>query len=166
MGHKRIGFIGVAGDMAPGPPRLRGYQRAMADCGLAVEPGFIQKVEFTMEGGREAMAAFLRQESPPTALFACNSLMAIGAVKAAQEHDYDVPNDFSVMGFDDIPEAEILHPPLTIIARDLPGIGRQVIEILFERIDGHANGPGRFFQSEWQLVVRGSVAALEPASST
>jgi DNA-binding LacI/PurR family transcriptional regulator len=159
-GHKRIGFIGVAGDMAPGPPRLQGYQRAMSDYGLPVEPDLIQKVDFTIEGGRQAMTAFLRQGNPPTAFFACNALMAIGAVRVAQEHGYDVPGDFSVIGFDDIPEAEIVHPPLTIIARDLPGIGRQVAEILFDRIDGHVTGAGRFFQSDWHLVERGSVAAL------
>ncbi len=158
-GHKRVGFIGVAGDMAPGPPRLQGYRRAMSDYGLPVEPDFIQKGDFTIEGGRQAMSAFLRQKNPPTALFACNSLMAIGAVRVAQENGYDVPGDFSVMGFDDIPEAEILSPPLTVIARDLAGIGRQVVEILFERIDGNVTGSGRFFQSEWHLVERKSVAA-------
>ena len=160
-GHKRIGFAGVAGDMAPGPPRLHGYQRAMADNGLEVEPDFVQKVEFTMEGGRQAMSAFLEQDNPPTAIFTCNSLMAIGAIKVAQAQGFDVPGDFSIMGFDDIPEAQILQPPITIVARDLPSIGRQVIEILFERIDGHVSGPGRFFQSEWHLVERGSVSNLK-----
>ena len=159
-GHRRIGFIGVAGDMAPGPPRLRGYQRAMADGNLTVEPQFVQKVEFTIDGGRHAMTAFLQQEHPPSAMFACNSLMAIGAIKVAQEHGFHVPGDFSVMGFDDIPEAVILQPPLTIVARDLPSIGKQVAEILFDRIDGNISGPGRFFQSQWQLVERDSVANL------
>jgi DNA-binding LacI/PurR family transcriptional regulator len=161
MGHQRIGFIGVADDMAPGPPRLRGYQRAMTDNGLEIEPRFIQKVEFTTEGGRRAMTALLQQKNPPTAMFACNSLMAIGAIKVAQEHGYHVPGDFSVMGFDDIPEAVILQPTLTIVKRDLPGIGHQVADILFGRIDGHVTGPGRFFQSQWQLVERESVAPLQ-----
>ncbi|HLA42466.1 MAG TPA: LacI family DNA-binding transcriptional regulator [Aggregatilineales bacterium] len=157
QGHQRIGFMGVAGDMPPGPARLRGYERAMHDAGLPIEPGFIQKVEFTMEGGHVAMYAFLQMEKPPTAIFACNSLMAIGAMVVAQAQGFDVPQDFSVMGFDDIPEATIVHPALTIVARDLPGIGRQVAEILFERIDGRVNGAGRFFQTQWQLTERQSV---------
>lgn len=165
QGHRRIGFIGVAGDMAPGPPRLRGYELAMEDNGLEVEPGFIQKVEFTMDGGREAMSAFLELEHPPTALFACNSLMAIGAIKVAQAEGFQVPDDFSVMGFDDIPEAEILRPPLTIVARDLPRIGQQVAEILFERIEGQRTGPGQFFQSQWHLVERASVKTLDHTAS-
>lgn len=160
-GHHRIGFIGVVDDMPPGPARLRGYERAMTDAGLEIEPGFVQKVEFTTEGGRRAMAAFLQQENPPSAVFACNSLMAIGAIQVAQEQGYNVPDDISVMGFDDIPENVIVHPKLTIIARDLQTIGRQVVEILFERIDGRVVGPGRFFQSEWKVMERESVKSLK-----
>ncbi|HLU11632.1 MAG TPA: LacI family DNA-binding transcriptional regulator [Oceanobacillus sp.] len=160
-GHHRIGFIGVVDDMPPGPARLRGYERAMTDAGLEIEPGFVQKVEFTTEGGRRAMAAFLQQPNPPSAVFACNSLMAIGAIQVAQEQGYNVPDDVSVMGFDDIPENVIVHPKLTIIARDLQTIGRQVVEILFERIDGRVVGPGRFFQSEWKVMERESVKSLK-----
>jgi LacI family transcriptional regulator len=159
-GHKRIGFAGVAGDMAPGPPRLHGYERAMTDAGLEIEPGFIQKVEFTTEGGQEAMSTFLQQQNPPSVIFACNSLMAIGAMRIAQAKGFDVPEDFSIMGFDDIPEASIVHPQLTVVARDLTAIGHQVAEILFERIDGQVTGAGRFFQSHWHLVERESVRAL------
>jgi DNA-binding LacI/PurR family transcriptional regulator len=155
-GHQRIGFIGVADDMAPGPPRLRGYERAMAEAGLTIEPDFVQKVEFTNEGGQRAMYAFLQQECPPSAIFACNPLMAIGALMVAQAEGFRVPGDFSIMGYDDIPEATIVRPQLTVLARDLPSIGRQVAEILFERIDGRVTGPGRFFQSQWKVIERES----------
>ncbi len=153
--------MGVAGDMPPGPPRLQGYERAMKDLGLTIEPDFIQKAEFTLEGGRQAMNIFLQQENPPTAIFACNGLMAIGAIKVIQANGLRVPEDLSVMGYDDIPEATIVDPQLTIMARDLSSIGLQVAEILFERIDGRVAGPGRFFQTQWNLVERASVSRLE-----
>ena len=159
-GHQRIGFIGVADDMPPGPPRLKGYQRAMQEAGLPIEPDLIQKVEFTMEGGQQAMRAFLEQTTLPTAVFACNSLMAIGAIKTAKAAGLCVPQNLSLMGFDDIPEATIVEPALTIVARDLPRVGQQVAEILFERIEGDFTGAGRFFQSQWQLVERESVRKL------
>jgi DNA-binding LacI/PurR family transcriptional regulator len=159
-GHQRIGFIGVADDMPPGPPRLAGYQRAMQDAGLPIESGFVQKVEFTLAGGHEAMGVFLEQADPPTAIFACNSLMAIGAIKTAIGAGFRVPEDFSVMGFDDIPEAMIVDPALTVVARDLPLVGQQVAELLFERIEKGFNGEGRFFQSDWQLVERDSVQQI------
>lgn len=159
-GHRRIGFIGVADDVSPGPPRLRGYQRAMADAGLIVEPGFVQKVEFTLAGGQQAMRLFLQQSEPPTAIFACNGLMAIGAMDVAQEAGYRIPDDFSLIGFDDIPEASIVRPKLTVIGRDLSAIGRQAIELLLERINGEVTGEGRYFQSEWTLIERASVREL------
>jgi LacI family transcriptional regulator len=159
-GHRRIGFLGVADDMPPGPPRLRGYERALQDAGLVIEPLLIQKVEFTMEGGQRAMRAFLEQQPLPTALFACNSLMAIGAIKAAKTAGLRVPHDLSVMGFDDIPEALIVEPPLTVIARDLAQVGQQVAQMLFERINGEVTDGGRFTQSQWYLIERESVRQL------
>jgi DNA-binding LacI/PurR family transcriptional regulator len=158
--HRHIGFIGVADDMPPGPPRLHGYQRAMTNAGLPIIDGLIQKAEFTIEGGRQAMEALLQQPQLPTAIFACNCLMAIGAIQVARAHNVAIPGDISIMGFDDIPEAAIVHPALTVIARDLPTIGHQVAEILFERMEQEDAGPGRFFQSEWKLIERDSVIPL------
>lgn len=155
-GCERIGFIGTIDDMPPGLSRLRGYQAAMEAAGLPVESGFIQRAEFTIEGGHQAMHAFLQQPHPPAAIFAANALMAIGAILTAQAEGYRVPDDFSIMGFDDIPEATIVRPQLTTVARDLASIGRQVGELLFERIDGKVTGPGRFFQSQWHLIERQS----------
>lgn len=155
-GHRRIGFIGTLDEMPPGPARYQGYKRAMENSGLPVEPDFAQQGDFTLEGGRQAMQAFLQQPNPPSAIFVANSPMAIGAIIAAQDAGRSVPGDFSIMGFDDIPEALIVRPKLTTITRDLPTIGRQVAEILFERIEGRVKGKGRFFQSAWKLTIRDS----------
>ncbi|MCQ3928817.1 MAG: LacI family transcriptional regulator [Chloroflexi bacterium] len=156
-GHRRIGFISTTDDMPPGPARCNGYQRAMLEAGLPIEPGFILRHAFTLEGGRRAMREYLAQPNPPTAIFGANALMAIGAISEAQTLGYRVPQDFAIMGFDDIPEATIIHPHLTTVVRNLPEIGVQLAEILFERIDGEVSGPGRFFQSKWRLVERESV---------
>lgn len=156
-GHRRIGFMSTLADMPPGPSRYQGYQRAMTEAGLMVEKGFLQEAEFTIAGGQEAMRAFLKQPNPPTAIFAANSLMAIGAILVAREAGYRVPEDIAIMGFDDIPEAQIVTPPLTTVTRDLSKIGRQVAEILFDRIRGQVTEPGRFFLSDWKLTIRGSV---------
>jgi LacI family transcriptional regulator len=65
-----------------------------------------------------------------------------------------------MMSYDDIPEATIVSPALTVVARDLSSIGTQAAEVLFERIDGSATGPGRFFQSQWRIVERDSVKSI------
>lgn len=159
-GHRRIGCIGVAEDMAPGPARVRGYERALLDFGLEVDPQLIQKVEFSQDGGEQAMHSFLALENPPTAIFTCNSMMAIGAIQVVQSAGYRVPEDFSFIGFDDIPEAQIIRPKLTVVARDLHEIGLQVTNMLFERIDGKVKDKGRFVQGDWTLIDRDSVATL------
>jgi DNA-binding LacI/PurR family transcriptional regulator len=156
-GHRRIGFITTLNQMPPGPSRVRGYTRAMEEAGLLIQPGFIQSGEFTIEGGRRAMQAFIQQGNLPTAIFAANSLMAIGAILEAKAVGYHIPDDVGIMGFDDIPEATIVSPALTIVSRDLRQIGHQLAEILFDRIEGNVTGSGRFFQSEWKLVIRGSI---------
>lgn len=155
-GHRDIGFMGVNDDMPPGPARLAGYMRAMHEANLDVDANFIQKAEFTMQGGHEAMKQFIQQKQLPTAIFASNSLMAIGAMKVAQAYGYRIPDDVSVVGFDDIPEATIVTPSLTVISRNLPEIGIQVAELLFERIQNKVEPQGRFFQSDWQLIERES----------
>ena len=132
----------------------------MQDAGLTIEPELIHKVEFTIEGGYRAMETFIEQGNLPTAIFACNSLMAIGVMKIARKAGLRIPDDISVMGFDDIPEAMIVEPPLTVVARDLPHVGQQVAEIVFKRIDGEYTGNGHFFQSQWQLLERESVRQL------
>lgn len=156
-GHQRIGFISTLAKMPPGPSRYQGYQRAMIEADLTIEEGFLQEGEFTIAGGQEAMRRFIQQANPPTAIFAANSLMAIGAIMVAREAGYRVPDDFAIMGFDDIPEAQIVTPTLTTVTRDLAGIGQQVAEILFERIEGRVTEPGRFFLSDWKLTIRESV---------
>lgn len=155
-GYRRIGFISTLNQMPPGPARVRGYRRALDEFGLEVEPGFIQHAEFTIEGGRQAMQTFLSHPNPPRAIFTANSLMAIGAILAARAQGYHVPDDFAVVGFDDIPEVTIISPSLTTVSRDLRSIGQQLAQILFERIDGYVTGPGRFSQSEWKLTIRES----------
>lgn len=156
-GHHRIGFISTLNQMPPGPSRVRGYVRAMEDAGLPIETGWVQEGEFTIDGGRRAMHALIERGNLPTALFAANSLMAIGAILEAKACGYRIPEDMGIMGFDDIPEAIIISPPLTIVSRNLRQIGQQLAEILFERIDGKVTGGGRFFQSEWKLVIRDSI---------
>lgn len=158
--HKEIGFIGVKDNMPPGPARLAGYMRAFKDANLQVNTAYIHNDEFTLQGGQEAMKQFLNQGRLPTAIFASNSLMAIGAMKVAQAHACRIPEDLSIIGFDDIPEATIVSPSLTVISRNLPKIGFQVAELLFERIDNKVDAQGRFFQGSWELVERESTRSL------
>jgi LacI family transcriptional regulator len=102
------------------------------------------------------MQTFLALPQPPTAVFAANDLMAIGAMEAAQKAGLDIPGDIAIMGFDDIPPATWVRPRLTTVAQHPAEMGRVMAGALFERIEGSYSGPGRHFRIACQLVLRES----------
>ena len=102
------------------------------------------------------MRTFLALPVPPTAVFAVNDLMAIGAMEAVLAARLRIPEDIAIMGFDDIPPATWVRPRLTTIAQHPADMGRVMAEALFERIAGEYSGPGRCFEVPCQLVLRES----------
>lgn len=155
-GHTKIGYIGVPDFLPPGPRRLGGFNRAMHDSGLTVEPKFMCDSDFTLEGGARAAHALMVNNELPTALVVANDLMAIGVILTLQEAGYKVPNDVAVVGFDNIPEATIVRPMLTTIAQDPRDIGYKLATALFERLENPAINERRVFESSYELIVRQS----------
>ncbi|MFN8528142.1 MAG: LacI family DNA-binding transcriptional regulator [Anaerolineae bacterium] len=155
-GYHDFGFIGVSDDLPPGPRRFNGFRRALDEFGLTFDPRFYVEGDFTMEGGAAAARTLMRSGTLPRALFACNDLMAIGAILTFQEAGVQIPDQVAVMGFDDIPEARIIRPMLTTIAQDPRDIGLKLANALFERLESPTPIPTRVFESERRLVVRDS----------
>jgi LacI family transcriptional regulator len=155
-GQRRIGFIGVPDNLPPGPRRWEGFKRALALAGLPLDPTLVQVGDFSVESGTRAMRQLLQASSPPFAVFACNDLMAIGAITAAQELGYAVPQDIAVIGFDDIPEAQMITPQLTTIAQPAREIGQKLAQCLFDRIENQNTGAPRAFEVKHTLMIRGS----------
>lgn len=155
-GHHRIGFIGVSDLYPPGPRRLSGYQRALAQEGLPVESTLIHEGDFSARSGYRAMEAMMSQVEPPTAVFVANDLMAFGALNAAQDLGFAVPGDVAVMGFDNVPECELIRPHLTTVAQDPGEIGKQLAGALFSRIEADQVLDKRCFEVECRIVERQS----------
>jgi DNA-binding LacI/PurR family transcriptional regulator len=155
-GYKSIGYIGVPDYYPPGPRRWRGFQQAMNEHELFIDPRHLQEGDFTLEGGRKAVNALIEGGSLPSALVVLNDLMAIGVILALQEAGYSVPDDVAVLGFDDIPEATIVRPTLSTIAQDPRDIGLKMANALFERIENPDLGPRRVFESPFRIVPRNS----------
>lgn len=155
-GYREFGFIGVADDLPPGPRRFHGFLRALDEFGLAFDPRFYVEGDFKMDGGAAAARKLMRTGTLPRALFACNDLMAIGAILALQEEGIQVPDQVAVMGFDDIPEARIIRPMLTTIAQNPRDIGLKLANALFERLESQTTLPTRIFESERRLIIRDS----------
>ena len=160
-GHTRIGFLGVAERFvtdrtSAGPRRSAAYHCAMARAGLNVPSGYVQGGDWSPESGYEAMQRFCVLDEPPSALFVCNDLMAIGAMEAAQNHGLRVPEDIAIVGFDDIPAASWVRPRLTTIAQFPTEMSSLLVNALFERIHGEYSGPGRRFEVPCRLIERDS----------
>jgi LacI family transcriptional regulator len=134
LGHRRVACITGPLALSSAAQRLRGYRRALDEAGLAANPDHEFVADFTSAGGYAAMQHLMSLAKPPTAVFACNDLMAIGAMCAAASVGLRVPQDLSVIGFDDIALAAFSSPPLTTIAQPKHQLGRLAARILLERI--------------------------------
>lgn len=155
-GHTRIGMIaGIAGT----PPRERrvvGYCQAIAEHHIPLDEFLIRAGEFTETGGYDGMLELLRISPRPTAVFAANDLMAMGAMIALREAGVHVPNEMAIVGFDDIPAAKLVQPALTTIAQFPERLGQRATEMLFERLRGNTDFQGRLVTSACELIVRDS----------
>jgi LacI family transcriptional regulator/LacI family repressor for deo operon, udp, cdd, tsx, nupC, and nupG len=133
-GHKSIALIEGRSEVSTSRERRRGYLDALAERGVAVRKELIRAGDFKQESGRILAGSLLDQRRPPTALFVCNNLMTVGALAAIHQRGLRVPQDVAIVGFDDLPWAEALDPPLTVVRQPAYEVGRQAMELLLKRI--------------------------------
>lgn len=157
LGHRRIGCIAGPAALSPGLDRLAGYRQALHAARLAPDDALIVNGDFHDRGGYAAAQALLSLPDPPTAIFAGNDLMALGAMAAAHAAGVQIPAELSIVGFDDIHLAAFLNPPLTTVAQPKHELGVLAAEMLFARLEQPAL-PARRRLLSTQLVVRGSTA--------
>ena len=153
-GHTRIGMI--AGQKGPREARVLGYSQALAQHHIPLEEILIRSGDFTETGGYESMRELLTLTPRPSAVFAANDLMALGAMMAIREAGLRVPDDIAVAGFDDIPAARLVYPSLTTIAQFQHRLGQRAAEMLFERLNGMAPPGARREEMPYELIVRES----------
>jgi LacI family transcriptional regulator len=165
LGHKRIAF--VCGDINHPSlaERLEGYRETLAEHGIAELAGLVDTTESDsrIANGANAMARILRQQQLPTAVFAGNDAMAIGCIQEIQRAGLTIPEDISVVGFDDVELSALMHPPLTTVRVFKEELGRLAIETLVQIITEESSTViTKHVPAE--LVVRGSTAPLSSAS--
>ena len=153
LGHTRIGFIVGDRAYAVSRHRLRGYERALADAHIAVEPALIREGVFDFASGVAAAERFLAMSDPPTAIFASNDDMAAGALAAAHRLGFNVPADLSVAGFDDTSFASIVWPALTTIRQPVRALAEAAADLLLAPPDAFEDR-----RIPHELVVRDSTA--------
>ena len=153
-GRMRVAFVAGPADNADAGERLRGYRSSMRRCGLADR---VLDGDFSEQAGRDAVKRILAGRRPD-ALFCANDMMAIGALEALKESGVAVPGEVALAGFDDIPIARYVSPPLTTAAVPIAEIGRQALECCAAIIAGRPTNQQRTFKPE--LVVRASTAEI------
>jgi LacI family transcriptional regulator len=158
LGHRRIGYIGGPPHLSPVPDRSAGYRHALQKAGLPIDEQLIVDGNFRDVGGYNGAQALFALPDPPTAIFAGNDLMAIGALAAARDAGIAVPTDLSIVGFDDIHLAGYINPPLTTIAQPKYELGVIAAELLLARLAEPDLPPQRRLLQA-QLIVRQSTAA-------
>jgi LacI family transcriptional regulator len=157
LGHRDIAIILPPADLMFTVHRRAGFYRALEMNGLTVEEAWEENGDLTERGGYAAVSRLLEGSRRPTAIVACNDLMAMGVMRAAREQGLHVGSDLSVIGFDDIPLAEHAHPSLTTVCQPIYEIGRRVCRMLVRILSGELLGTNEFqVLFEPQLVMRDS----------
>jgi LacI family transcriptional regulator len=159
LGHRRIGYIGGPPKIANSIFRLKGYRDELLKAGILVDESLIMSGDFGTDSGNKCARELLSMENPPTAIFASNDLMAIGVFRAAQELGLRIPEDLSVIGFDNISEAQSIG--LTTIDQSLSEIGYQSILMLIKLINKEELD-SQVHEVPTKLIVRGSCRELRP----
>ncbi|HMJ18560.1 MAG TPA: LacI family DNA-binding transcriptional regulator [Gemmatimonadaceae bacterium] len=156
LGHKRIAIIKGSPRNYDAAERLRGYRIALREAGIVPDTSLELTGNFTEAGGYAAAIELLAMRVRPTAIFAANDSMAIGALSALRESGVEVPEDMAVAGFDDIPLARYMDPPLSSVHVPICELGARAVEILLEGIT-HKNGHARKRERvSTKLVIRSS----------
>ena len=160
IGHREIGCIA-------GPPkvdlfieRTNGYLEALKDNNIEPNKEFIVSGNLRFSGGKTAMEKLIDLPKPPTAVFACGDMMAVGAMRAVFNRKLNVPENISIVGFDNNPIAEVITPPLTTISQPIKKIANISMEILLKRIKGNVTLPPEKIVLKPELIIRDSCRPL------
>ena len=156
QGHRDIGCIMGSHDISPCRERMIGFYRAMSEAGLPVRDEWLIEGQLTASSGHAAACQILQISHHPSAIFAGNDLMAFGAISAFQNHGLNVPDDISVIGYDDIELATYSSPPLTTICQPKRELGSLAAETLIRRIENPEITPTTYSLAS-TLVIRNSV---------
>lgn len=134
LGHRRIACVCGPSHITPSAERLTGFRDALLEAGLGFDESLILRGDYHPDSGRVAASVLLNRPDPPSALFLCNDLMAIGAMRAAMQAGWRIPEDLSIVGFDDIEFASYTNPPLTTIAQPKAEVGYRAAHLLVDRL--------------------------------
>lgn len=158
LGHRRIGFITGSMDLGCAEDRLKGYRSALRTYHVPEIPELIFEGTFSQPDGYTGASLMLELAAPPTAIFASNDVMAMGVMDAIHNRGLRIPDDISVVGFDNIPQSAMVHPSLTTIQQPLEKMGRVAAQILLGILEDPGKDSGRI-ELPTELIIRDSTSS-------
>jgi LacI family transcriptional regulator len=161
LGHRRIGMITGPSAVLCSRARLDGYRTALDSAGADLDELLVREGDFSHESGFARGAELLALDRPPTAVFASSDQMALGVYEAARRRGLRIPDDLSVVGFDDLPQARWSPPPLTTVRQPLAEMGAAAARALLQLAEGESPD-GLRMELSTQLVLRHSTSAPRP----
>ncbi len=161
QGHHRIGFLGGSQDLVVSVDRLAGYHAALRDASITLESNLIVSAEFLEEGGYTGMMRLMALAERPTAIVASDDVLGFGAMRAAGELGYRIPEDLAIVGFNDIPLAKMANPPMTSMNVHIDELGKVAAEVIIEQISQPSRGK-RTVIIQHDLVIRRSCSSAAP----
>lgn len=163
LGHRRIAYVTGPADNSDDLERQAGYRQALSEAGIAFDPALVVPGTGRASGGERALPVLRRLSDPPTAVFCYNDMTAIGLMRAARQVGLVIPQDFALVGFDDIPFSSFVQPSLTTVAQPKRKMGKQAMEMVLALIarDRSDNAQAANIVVQGQLVVRESSAATK-----
>jgi LacI family transcriptional regulator len=158
IGHRRIATITGRPSLLCSQARLDGYRAALERAGIPPDPALVYSGDFHFEAALAAATDMLELADPPTAIFAGSDMQAMGVYEAARQHDLRIPDDLSVVGFDDLPMSGWLSPPLTTIAQPLAQMAAMATRTVLALLDGSMDTSNNRVELTTSLVIRSSTA--------
>lgn len=159
-GHRRIAALSGPRLVSTAQDRVSGYLRALDEAGLDATAALIHYGEFNLESGYQMTLAALSDPQPPTAIFAVNNFIAIGALKALKDKGLRAPEDIAVVGFDDLPSSIVVDPFLTVAAQPAYQMGKQGAELLLRRLVQSSPHDFEEIVLPTELIIRASSGVL------
>ena len=159
LGHRRIGFLAGRPDLESARLREQGYRQALEAAGIAFDANLVRVGSYQPEAAREATRDLLASEPQPTAIFAANDASAIETLAVARDLGLTLPDDLSVVGFDNVPESALCEPPLTTVEQPIQRMGEEAVRLLLALIDDPTGPPAQVVLPT-RLVERASCRAL------
>ncbi len=161
LGHKRIGIICGPEDIYTAQERLKGYERVHEDYDMTIESELIKKGDYQVESGYRLLLELIEMEEPPTAVLVTNYEMTLGAVMAINESDITVPDDISIIGFDNLQLAKVVKPPLSIVIQPVKQIGEVAANMILRRLKGDNSNFPSMIRLKTELMLKDSIKKVE-----